>query len=294
MEELKNCPICGSTALKTYNNAIDYTVSRETFTIVKCLACNLHFTNPRPASKTIGKYYESEDYISHSNTTTGIVNKIYHLAKKIAINNKIKLIESLNLKNRNLLDIGCGTGSFLGEISKNKWIVTGIEPNEAARKIAISNFNLKVVPETEINTFRSDSFSVITLWHVLEHVHELRTKITEINNLLIPGGYAIIAVPNYTSWDAQHYKEYWAAFDVPRHLYHFSPEVIKDLFEKNGFTHYKSLPMKMDSFYVSMLSEKYKKSTFGIFKSLINGFRSNINAKNDAEKYSSVIYIFKK
>lgn len=294
MEVLEQCPNCWGNEFTSFLKSIDYTVSKEVFSILSCNKCGLVFTNPRPAIVKIGKYYESEDYISHSNTNAGLINKIYHFVKRRAIRQKIKIIEGLNPPTKNILDIGCGTGSFLSEIKKIGWDATGIEPNSKARDYAIKNFSLSVFEESKISDLKKESFSVITMWHVLEHVHQQQSRINDLYNLLQKNGFAIIAVPNYTSWDAKHYKEFWAAYDVPRHLYHFSPSVIKESFKLKNLRHVKSLPMKMDAFYVSMLSEKYKNSSFQMIRAFGNGLRSNIRAKNNAENFSSVIYIFQK
>ncbi len=294
MENLFACPKCKSSDFKPFLQCVDYTVTKEKFNIVSCKQCGFKFTNPRPDSKLIHKYYESENYISHSNTNSGIFNKLYHSIKKIAIKNKICIIEELHPKNKTLLDIGCGTGSFLGAIQTKGWNVKGIEPNEKARNTAIETHSINVLDETELINLPKNSFSVITLWHVMEHVHNIKQRTYEIYNLLETGGYAIIAVPNHTSWDAKHYGEYWAAYDVPRHLSHFSPQTIKELFKDSNLKHVKSLPMKFDSYYVSLQSEKYRNSFLQPLKALLIGLYSNIKANKNAENYSSVIYIFKK
>lgn len=291
-ERLTECPICRGKQFDLFLKCRDYTVSNEIFEIVSCHACDFKFTNPRPDSGSIGKYYESQEYVSHSNTTAGFINKLYHIIKGRAIKNKIRLVEDLEPQNKKILDIGCGTGSFLGAIKNVGWNVTGIEPNSKARKTAIDDFGIRVLEG--LNQIPQEKFSVITMWHVLEHVHGLQAQVKKINALLEPKGLAIIAVPNYISWDAIHYQSGWAAYDVPRHLYHFSPKAIKSLFSENGFEHIQSKPMKFDSFYVSLLSEKYKGSIFGPIKAFINGLHSNIKASGNAENYSSVIYIFRK
>ncbi|MEO8210057.1 MAG: class I SAM-dependent methyltransferase [bacterium] len=292
-ELLSECPICLNKTFDPFLKCKDFTVSGESFDIVSCNQCGFKFTNPRPDTSSIGKYYESEDYVSHSNSTTGLINKLYHYIKSIAIRNKIDLIRNLKPNNKKILDIGCGTGSFLGAIKEKGWEVKGIEPNSKARGVAINDFNISVDAELSLQKLKIAGYSVITMWHVLEHVHLLKEKVREIHSLLENDGYAVIAVPNNTSWDAKHYQSFWAAYDVPRHLSHFTPITIKKLFLEDGFLHFKSFPMKFDSFYVSMLSEKYKKSTLGIVKAFINGMMSNLKADN-AEKYSSVIYVFKK
>ena len=294
MEKLLKCPKCSFDSFQHFYTCRDFTVSKELFEIVECLQCGFKFTNPRPDHLEIGKYYESQEYISHSNSNKGIFNKIYHYVRDVAIKNKIKLITDLKTKNKTILDIGCGTGDFLSEIQKHGWQITGVEPNTLARETAINHYSIPVVDENKLSEFASNSFSIITLWHVLEHVHNLKQRIKEIHSLLEKEGYAIIAVPNHTSWDAKHYNSDWAAYDVPRHLYHFSPTTIKDLFHENKLIHVKSIPMKFDSYYVSFLSEKYKGGLLGPVKAILNGWKSNRNGKHDSEKYSSVIYIFKK
>ena len=294
MENLFACPKCKDSNLKPFLQCVDYTVTKEKFNIVSCKQCGFKFTNPRPDIKLIHKYYESESYISHSNTNSGIFNKLYHFIKKIAIKNKIRIIEGLQPKNKTLLDIGCGTGSFLGTIQRKGWYVKGIEPNEKARNKAIETHSINVLNENELISLPKNSFAVITMWHVMEHVHNIKQRTHEIYNLLETGGYAIIAVPNYTSWDAKYYGEYWAAYDVPRHLSHFSPQTIKELFNDSNLKHVKSLPMKFDSFYVGLLSEKYKNSFLQSPRALLIGLYSNLKANKNPENYSSVIYIFQK
>ncbi len=294
MEELKYCPVCQHEKFEEFKTCIDYTVSKEHFKIVSCLQCGFKFLNPRPAISELSKYYESDDYVSHSNTKKGLINKIYHFVKFRAIRNKIELISELKTKNKTLLDIGCGTGDFLGKAIESGWKGIGVEPNLKARNTAINNYKSIVYDEVGLVKLPTNSFSIISMWHVLEHVSDLNKRINDIYNLLEEGGFAVIAVPNYTSWDAKHYSSSWAAYDVPRHLYNFSPSIIKELFLKHNLHHHKSYPMKLDSFYVSMLSEKHKQSSLGLVKAFFIGLISNFKTRNDAEKYSSVIYIFQK
>lgn len=294
MEELKECPVCAGKVFEPFIICKDFTVSGEKYSIVKCTSCGFLFTNPRPGAMEIGKYYESEEYISHSNSKEGFLNKIYQFVRKKAIADKIKLIQGENKGlEKKILDIGCGTGEFLQACKENGWKSRGVEPNEKARTFAQITYGLNILDETQLKALQ-DTFSIITMWHVLEHVHELQERVMQLNKLLKTGGTAIIAVPNPTSADALNYKEFWAAYDVPRHLYHFSPSSIKNLFSRHGFSHVKSLPMKYDSFYVSMLSEKYRHGTNNLTGAFFNGLKSNLKAGANPEKYSSVIYIFKK
>lgn len=301
MQNLSNCPLCGGTGFKKIMDCLDYTVSRETFSIVQCPNCNFKFTNPRPSESEIGKYYESEEYVSHSNSKKGIINTIYHWVRSYSLNKKVKLINQefydttdKNTNTKALLDIGCGTGEFLATAVSNGWSGKGIEPNDKARAQAISNYRLDVSNQNGIGDLHKESFDVITMWHVLEHVHTLNERVGEIYHLLKTGGKAIIAVPNCISFDAETYGENWAAYDVPRHLYHFTPDTMKALFSKNGFKFSKAFPMKFDSFYVSMLTEKNVHGKNNLPGAFWTGLLSNLKAKNDAEKFSSVIYVFVK
>lgn len=294
MQKIDVCPVCNSTTFENYLSCDDHTVSHSTFTIVRCNNCTFKFTNPRPDSNEIVKYYESVDYISHSNTSTGLFNKIYQAIRNYTISKKFKLVSNY-VSRGTLLDIGCGTGEFLNYFSQRGWDVCGVEPGASARNLAIKNYKLKVVGEDLITSMKDMSYDVITMWHVLEHVHFLNERLKQINRILNSEGLLIIAVPNYTSYDANYYKEKWAAYDVPRHLYHFSPQTITRLLSLNGFELVKTLPMKFDSYYVSMLSEKYKSGKINYIKAGIIGFISNLKAKvKNNNSYSSQIYLFKK
>jgi len=292
MNTITNCPLCKGTSFEKHLNCKDYTVSREDFTIVKCSSCSFTFTNPIPEENKIGSYYESEDYISHSNTSKGLINTLYQAVRSFTLKKKVKLLASLR-NGKNLLDVGCGTGEFLNQAQKGGFQTKGIEPSPVAREQAIKNFGLSVSEEGEIKSIDDKSFDFITMWHVLEHVYHLNDRIKELRRVLKDNGHLIIAVPNHESYDAKHYKEYWAAYDVPIHLYHFTPNTIEKLFETHGLTLHKTLPMKFDSFYVSMLSEKYMTGKVNLVKAFWIGLISNLKAKR-GKTYSSQIYIFRK
>ena len=219
-----NCPACGSADIAFVLKAKDETVSREYFEVWQCNNCTLRFTQDVPDANNIGKYYQSSEYISHSNTSKGLVNKLYHSVRSFTLQSKRKLVEqSSGKKTGHLLDIGAGTGAFASSMKKSGWNVTALEPDETARANAKKDFDIELLPASNLFSLPSNSFDVITLWHVLEHVHELHKYLDTFYSLLIEGGTLIIAVPNYTSYDAKSYSEKWAAYDVPRHLYHFSP-----------------------------------------------------------------------
>lgn len=293
METLINCSVCNSKDYSSFLVCKDNTVSRETFNIVQCVSCGFKYTNPRPEENKLGNYYKSEDYVSHSNTTKGFINSVYQIVRKYTLLKKLQLISGY-YKTGKILDIGCGTGEFLKLLKDTKWVTSGIEPSPDARKMAIENYNLDIKEETEIKNMESESFDVITMWHVLEHVPNLNERIEDLKRLIKPNGLIIIAVPNYTSLDAKTYKENWAAYDVPRHLYHFSPKDIDTVFKNHGLKVFRTLPMIFDSFYVSMLSEKIRTGKSNIIRALWNGFRSNISAIKTGERYSSQIYLIRK
>jgi 2-polyprenyl-3-methyl-5-hydroxy-6-metoxy-1,4-benzoquinol methylase len=294
MKNYTNCPICNSKNLTKTKTCVDHTVSKDTFTIVECKNCKFQFTNPIPLETEIGKYYESDEYISHSNTNKGLIFRLYQAVRNKTLVDKLKLIKSYS-DAKTLLDIGSGTGEFLNICQQNGIKVSGIEPSEQTRKSAIDNYNLKIEPESGLNNIENKSIDAISMWHVLEHVYNLNERIETIKRILKDSGTLFVAVPNRSSYDAKKYGEFWAAYDLPRHLYHFTPKDIKTIFEKHGFTLNKILPMKFDSFYVSMLSEKCKTGKVNYFRALLTGLKSNHLAlsKND-NSYSSQIYILKK
>ena len=291
--EYKTCPVCSGTEFQNYITLKDHSISGETFNISMCKSCEFKFTNPIPSEETIGKYYQSENYISHSDTNKGIVNKLYHLVRKQSLKSKVALInKSTNNKKGIVLDIGCGTGYFLQACKENGWKIEGMEPDSIARQQAEKNTNQTVF--TDLFTIKEEGkYDVITLWHVLEHVHKLNESIQHIHKLLKPNGTLIIAVPNCLSYDSATYKEFWAAYDVPRHLYHFTQTDMDKLLKKHKFTKTAIKPMLFDSFYVSMLSDKYKYEKTNYLRSFINGLVSNFKG-SASNNYSSLIYIFKR
>lgn len=291
----ESCPNCGDTNISFVLSAKDYTVSGESFEIWECKNCTLRFTQRVPGKEEIGKYYQSENYISHSDTSKGFINSLYHKVRKRTLIKKRKLILKATGKSTGqILDVGCGTGAFLATMQHADWKCSGIEPEENARKKAQELYGLQVMKENEFYNFPSEAFDAITLWHVLEHVHDLHPYVQQLRKLLAPGGKLFIAVPNYTSADEKIYHEYWAAYDVPRHLYHFSPKAMRQLMNKYGLKIEKMKPMWYDSIYVSMLSEQYKTGSQHPVRALINGTVSNVEAMFDHQKCSSLIYIVKK
>jgi 2-polyprenyl-3-methyl-5-hydroxy-6-metoxy-1,4-benzoquinol methylase len=274
---------------KHFLTVIDHSVSKETFDLYYDQDLDLLITSPQPSPKDLGRYYESNDYISHTDSKRSLFEKAYHFVKGIALKNKLNLINSCGPTKGNLLDIGAGTGDFLLSAKQNGWKTIGVEPSQKAKGIAISK---GITFSESTQDLESKSFDVITMWHVLEHVPDLEIQIQELKRLVRPNGTIIIAVPNFKSYDANYYGKFWAAYDVPIHFWHFSKTAIQILFEKENIKLEKVLPMKFDSFYVSLLSEKYKNGKMNYLKAFWIGLLSNWKAKSSLES-SSHIYVLK-
>ena len=290
---LDKCPICLSKDLAQKLHCTDHTSSKEKFTIVSCETCNFTFTNPRPKDESLGEYYKSEMYISHTNSSKGLFNWMYQSVRRYAIGTKLTLLKSVTDFGYHL-DVGSGTGEFLNACKQTGFKVKGVEPSKLAREQAVSNYSLSVNEDTNLEQFKDDEFDSISMWHVLEHVPSLIETITEFTRILNKNGKVIIAVPNHKSWDANYYKEFWAAWDVPIHLWHFSKETIELLFNKNGFKLLKTKPMLFDSFYVSLLSEEFKTGKKKFINGFFIGILSNIIGLFTKRGCSSTIYVFEK
>jgi SAM-dependent methyltransferase len=291
-----SCPSCNSDQLQPALSAVDQTVSHETFSILQCGNCGLRFTQDVPDAGSIGRYYQSDNYISHSNTNKGLVNRLYHMVRRQTLSDKYRLIASATrTRQGKLLDIGAGTGAFVGYMQERGWEVTGLEPDETARRVALTDHRVELLQMDRLYDLPPDSFDAITLWHVLEHVHDLHPYIERLKTLVRRSGRIFIAVPNYTCYDAEVYQTFWAAYDVPRHLYHFSPEAMESLLTQHGLQLQYSQPMWYDSIYISMLSEKYRGGGHGNnVKAIMTGLVSNVKAFIDKSRCSSLIYVISK
>ncbi len=290
-----SCPVCQYTQLQPFVTSKDYAVSGETYQIVRCEQCKTALTQNSPDVANIGQYYQAESYISHSNTRKGLINNLYHIVRNYMLGRKKTLTEQVTaVKEGKLLDIGCGTGYFLDTMQQTGWQVQGIEVEEKARNFAIQSFGLQVNSPEVLPTLQPESFDVITLWHVLEHLHNLNSYLNQLLQLLQPQGTLIIAVPNYDSYDAKHYGKEWAGWDVPRHLWHFCPTSIDILAQRHELRVVQRHLMPFDSFYVSLLSEKYKNNSWSILSGFWHGAWSLLQAWQNPKKASSVIYVLKK
>ena len=286
----KKCPWCDSDNNHQFLKLKDYFLTQEDFEILECNDCKLLFTTPCPAPDKIGDYYKSEEYLSHNDEKKSLFARIYNIVKKTNIKNKFNIAVGNKQSAVRILDIGCGVGDFLNYAKEKGCDITGIEPNDDARKIAEKKLNIKVFSPAELENLPDNSFDIITMWHVLEHVADLKTEIHHLQRLLKNDGRLILALPNYKSFDAEYYKDKWAAYDVPRHLNHFSRTSIENIFKETKFQLTDIKPLKWDSFYISMLSEQYLGNGNSFIKGTITGWKSNRKAKNSGE-YSSLVYI---
>ena len=288
-----HCPVCHSNTINPLLTVKDHSVSREQFVIWQCSNCGLQFTQDVPDQDSIAPYYQSSDYISHSNTSKGLINKVYQRVREHTLNTKADLVMARTKARGKILDLGAGIGAFLHTMEKRNWQVTGLEPDPGARQVAKKLYHLNLEDSSELSTMNSNSFDAITLWHVLEHVHDLHDYVEELKRLLAKNGRIFIAVPNYEAPEHDVYKLYWAAYDVPRHLYHFTPAAMKNLLGQHGLQIEEIRPMWFDSFYISLLSSKYKNGRTNWLGAGFAGIKTTLATMFNKEKSSSLIYVIK-
>jgi 2-polyprenyl-3-methyl-5-hydroxy-6-metoxy-1,4-benzoquinol methylase len=295
MVHYDKCPLCHSDEIGKYLHVADHFLTREKFELVKCSQCGFLFTQDHPGPEEIERYYESADYISHNDSARSISASVYRIAREFMLKRKRKMVCSASgLDIGSILDIGSGTGHFLSAMKNKGWQAKGIEINDEAREFSITEFGLEVLSHGSIGSLPSESFDAITLWHVLEHFQDPFSHAAEIARMLKPGGACLIALPNSDSFDAKHYKEFWAAYDVPRHLWHFTPATFK-LFVENSDLSIRSIhTLPLDVFYISILSEKYNKTGLYFIRGILQGLRFFILAGFNWKRSSSLIYLLQK
>ncbi len=284
------CPSCGSKNISTLFETQDFFLTNEIFTLLHCEDCKLNYTNPIPSN--LDKYYETTEYLSHDTKNNGIVGKVYNYLRSWNLKHKYKIVTKY-IKKGKLLDIGCGTGELLYHFKSNGWAVKGVEPSNKARELAINNYKLDVLNLPQLKNLTQEKFDVVSMWHVLEHVPDISNRLAIFSQLIKDDGIGIIAVPNFNAPDSKYYGKIWAALDVPRHLFHFTKESLRIILAKNNLKIIESHPMKLDAFYVSLLSEKYLHHKLVWIRAAIRGLLSNIKAKKD-NNYSSMIFVVKK
>jgi len=291
--KIDTCPLCGSRQLKPVLTCTDHYASGETFELYRCMDCGFLLTQGAPVAAEIGKYYETPDYISHSDTRKGLMNRVYHWVRQFMLLRKAQLVERTSGRTSgSLLDIGTGTGYFPHTMQQRGWQVQAIEKSAQARAFARNHFGLDVKADEAFQQLPADGFDVITLWHVMEHLEPLNETWIQLRKLLKARGVLVLAVPNPASYDAQKYGERWAAYDVPRHLWHFTPEVMRQWGAKHGFRLLETHPMPLDAFYVSMLTERYQGCRWSFVKGAWTGLLAWLHTWNHPERSSSMIYVF--
>ena len=290
-----NCPWCGSKNSHLHLQLKDYFLTQESFEIVECDDCHLLYTTPRPTPDVIGNYYKSENYFSHQENKKGFVPRIYEAVKKVNIKRKFALAtDGILLENdRQMLEIGCGVGDFLHYAEQKGWHCYGAEPSDDAVKILKLKSDAKVVKPEQIESFSDASFDLICMWHVLEHVDNLKWQITQLKRLAKPHGRIVVAVPNYQSYDARFYHDKWAAYDVPRHLNHFSREFVFNQLNDSELILKSVHPLVWDSFYVSYMSEQFLNHRMPLLRGFCRGLISNGKALVSGQ-YSSLVYVFER
>lgn len=286
------CPWCGSEKAQISLWLRDEFLTKEDFHICECLNCGLLYTMPRPDKDKIGDYYKSEEYYSHQENKKGFIPRVYERVKKTNLKHKYQLA-SKGLNVGTLLDIGCGVGDFLHTAETHGWDCLGVEPSEDAKAIAQKRMKGKIISSEELETLSDGSFDLITMWHVLEHVDDLKWQIAQLQRLVKSSGRVVIALPNYKSYDGQYYKELWAAYDVPRHLNHFNRNTLTKMFKTSGLELIKMDKLKWDAYYISYLSEQYKHHSLPLVRGVFRGWISNSKARRSGE-WSSLVYVFEK
>ena len=288
-----HCPLCGSHRLSHYLTSTDHLVSHNNFEILRCNDCNFLFTQDVPSPQAIGAYYESLHYSPH-HAMSGLMGSIYVMARRVMLRRKAQMVHLYATHTGTLLDIGAGCGHFLSLMQKRGWMVAGCEQSETARQMAQSLFGLSLAGDVWSAQYDTGAFDVITLWHAMEHIHDLHGLWSRLRQWLAADGTLVVAVPNCSSADARHYGCNWAAWDVPRHLWHFSPDAFSALAAQHGFRVVAIHRLPLDVYYISLMSEQYRNEKFGLLSAIWHSLLFNIRSTFHIQETSSLIYILRR
>jgi 2-polyprenyl-3-methyl-5-hydroxy-6-metoxy-1,4-benzoquinol methylase len=291
---ITSCPVCSSQEFSTFKKVTDWLVSKEVFTISQCDNCKFKFTANAPVEQNIGPYYNSEEYVEHSDTKSGVIYTVYHYARNLMLRFKLNKIKSMT-SGKKLLDVGSGSGYFINHMKQNGYEVTGVEISDKAVELCNSKFGIKANSPADFLAEKLDKdFDIISLWHVFEHVYTFNEYFDLFAKSLKKDGTLILALPNSNSADAQIYKDHWAAYDTPRHLWHFTPATLSRFAEARGFEVVKKYRLPLDPFFNAMVSASYKKGFKFLPISVLKGLYSLIISLFNKDKSSSLIYFLKK
>lgn len=272
----------------------DHSVSGQTFPLVECRGCGMRLTQDAPEAEAIGPYYDSPHYISHTDSRNGWTDRLYQAARGFTLRSKQRLLARVTGQPRGkLVDYGAGTGAFVRHMAERNWDVTGLEPDRGARDRAQHLYGLRLREPSWLNEAEAGTLDAVTLWHVLEHLHDLEGTLRQLRRLLKGSGVMLVAVPNYRAADERTYGAHWAAYDVPRHLYHFTPQSVAALAARCGLRVDEMKGMPLDAFYIALLSEQYRSGRKRPVRAFWQGLRSNLHAWGHPERSSSVIYILR-
>ena len=291
---INRCPVCGHSSFKHFLNVPDWLVSKEVFELQQCEQCQFVFTANAPLEKDAGPYYNSEEYVEHSDTSSGLIYSVYHVARRAMLHYKYIKIKRLHA-GKKLLDVGSGSGYFLNFMKKKGYNVTGVEISKKAVALCKKNFGIKAHSPSEFLEEKLDTdYDIISLWHVFEHVYSYDAYFELFSKSLNNNGYLILALPNCDSQDARMNKSYWGAYDTPRHIWHFTSKTIELFAMGRGFKMIKKHRMPLDPFFNVMVSDSYKDKFTFLPLTLLKGLYSYIISLLNIEKSSSIIYIFQK
>ena len=258
----------------------DFIVSNEFFKLYKDSETGIVWTQVGKNHNHLS-YYQSENYIPHSDKK-GLLGFLYRFSQRLMfVYKRIILMKPLK-QSKSVLDYGAGDGKFAKYLEKSGKKIFTYDP----LKVNSSN-NINLTQDTD---FQAD---MLMMWHVLEHIPDLKKVFPKILERVNKKGFLVIAVPNRDCFDAKYYKNHWAAWDVPRHLYHFNHKSLLNFMSSYGLSFVFKRPLTLDSYYVSYLSEKYKKAPFPLFSGFIIGFLSNCLALFTSN-FSSSVYVFRK
>ena len=294
-QDFEPCPLCGASEQIPYANCTDFTVSKESFTLMRCQSCGVVYTLDPPSEEQMCRYDKLNLKLKLGDSPTGLTSRLYYHVRSRMLRKKARIVESQAYRTSgSLLNYGAKTGFFSHKMERRGWKVTSVEKYHEERLFSLEMFHHRMIDVPDMALLQAGTFDVITMWHVFEHSHHPNELLDRFYELLRPGGILVMACPNIRSTDAMHYGPYWAAYDVPRHLWHFNPNSITGLAYRHGFTlmHHEKMPY--DRFYISILSERHLRHRMAFLRGMLQGLRSWRISITKRGRSSSLVYVFRK